>query len=169
MSLYNNVWLLNSIKLVSKGTCNLKEWLKIKVFEVPALFKLRSGYLFPTDTSHFLLILWAFSPVFLLYFLFSQFLSTILVPLILLYPNHNQEGTSGLKTFRQAADKRQYSNRFAVSSIPQPGLHICSTSYKAALLGPVHLLYNHNLDTSHIHLAFAPQCAPFSAAFLPYR
>ena len=27
MSLYNNVWLLNSIKLVSKGTCNLKEWL----------------------------------------------------------------------------------------------------------------------------------------------
>lgn len=32
MSLYNNVWLLNSIKLVSKGTCYLKEWLKIKVF-----------------------------------------------------------------------------------------------------------------------------------------
>lgn len=32
MSLYNNVWLLNSIKLVSKDTCNLKEWLKIKVF-----------------------------------------------------------------------------------------------------------------------------------------
>ena len=40
MSLYNNVWLLNSIKLVSKGTCNLKEWLKIKVFEVPASLKL---------------------------------------------------------------------------------------------------------------------------------
>ena len=40
MSLYNNVWLLNSIKLVSKGTCDLKEWLKIKFFEVPALFPL---------------------------------------------------------------------------------------------------------------------------------
>lgn len=29
----------NSIKLVSKGTCSLKKWLKIKFFEVPASLK----------------------------------------------------------------------------------------------------------------------------------
>lgn len=51
MSLYNNAWLLNSIKLVSKGTCNLKEWLKIKIFEVPALFELLI-YIIISDIYH---------------------------------------------------------------------------------------------------------------------